>query len=375
MNISMLTPLFRFLCLLLIPFLFSFCGGGILPDPFPDRTVDTVGVPEVLDLARSREGCSDPGAINYAGRTEEGEEIVALENDDCSCVYAEFEKPSVEETRIVVKNIFAEAFTSSRLIGGALVQVLLDIGETAIYEFVNEKVRHPVDFQFIYVVTHSGGSEVTDFTKDRFAEFEFPASVVEESPPLINIDNVIRAGFALTFPLDNERVLNLAQERLTIYSTGDIFIDTKEKGEIVEGLLAFKVVPSINGAIVAHSYEAILVEDSVFVANQNNAGFSGRSEVRTHYPSLFSAGRTIPSFLYRFVTRERILKGKIFTPYAILDGKVYSRFFSYKLPEENSLTKVSYRKELFHIVVVLYRDDTNEVVNCTRIKPGGRFSW
>ena len=149
------------------------------------------------------------------------------------------------------------------------------------------------------------------------------------------------------------------------------------KGQGTGGVLSFKLDKPVGSAIVSRTYELLLLEDSVVVSNQNNAGIAGEESFRTPYPALYAGGSTLAEFTYRFVTREKIKKGsgKILTPHALLEGKVYTRFFRYTLPEKNKLTEASYRQKYFYLIAIIYRDDTNEVMNCVRIKPGESIFW
>ena len=175
----------------------SSCDPGCPLCPSPPLPPEDQKSPEVEGLAGKPEGCSDPGAANYKGEDPDGNPLVELENDDCSCEYEEFRKLTTRENKLNVKNVLVEGYTESRAVAGAAIQVLLEKGEGKVLEHIEEKLQYPVDFQYLYIVTHTGGSEVTDYTKGRYAEFEFPSGL--SAPPLINVDNINRSGHRTSF--------------------------------------------------------------------------------------------------------------------------------------------------------------------------------
>ena len=109
MGVSLLISLFAGVLLLSVT---TSCGDDcpLCPPPVPPVGEDSK-VPDVDDPGDKPKGCSDPGAANYKGEDADGNPVVELENDDCSCEYENFRKLTTRENRLNVKNVLVEGYT------------------------------------------------------------------------------------------------------------------------------------------------------------------------------------------------------------------------------------------------------------------------
>lgn len=332
-------------------------------------------LPAVLGVSNLSKGCGDELATNYV-------EGVSLENDDCSCVYEDFDKPGIENTRdFVFRNVFLEIYNSTVAPEGPVLDFIADIAVAGIEELAK---TYGIESGIVRITTHAEGEESSVYGAERYSVFKrnFPrleqrlSQASEETDfilPYYTIDNAFADRGSFYF--NAQKLFEEVSGRLSPIPSAYISVQTRYKAEegVLEGLVSFRFRVPDDGRIVNHFYEVLLVEDQVTAPQANGA--PNLNGIRNIYPVLFAAPATIPEYKHKNLVREKITEGAIKSFVTLLGNDVYSRRFDYFVPRINKKTKKEYNFDNFYVVVLVMEGEENNVLNAEIVPLTGSVSW
>ena len=359
-----------------IVFLFLRCNDETTAPPPVDgsRIIDGDILPEVEGIINLTTGCSDKLASNYR-------ESVAPENDDCSCVYEDFEKPVfIGRGDTYFRNVLLEGYSSTRTGAEPVMQFLFHLTESAVKGGAEQA---GIGTEVLIINTHPQGEEASLYAIDRYEAFKekFPdlkeriSNDSEETDfrlPYYSVDNNLTARSSYFF--NPRTILEAVAGRLS--PIPDVYIslqsDYVASEGVLEGLLALKFRPPDDGKSVNRSYEILLVEDKV-VASQAN-GAPNVEGVREIYSHLYEAPTNIQDYVHKNLVREKVAEGQVRSLLALRGAGTYSRAFKYFVPLTNSRTQREYNFEHLYLIVIVSSSDENVVLNSKIVPLSNRYA-